>query len=162
MCIRDSDMLAGAGYGWYEISNWAAADDDRCRHNEAYWRSDDWWGVGPGAHSHVAGTRWWNAKHPAAWARRLTEGSPAAAREVLTVEQRHDEEVLLGVRLREGLPTATLGTAGRRAVAGLVADGLVDGRAAVAGRVVLTRRGRLLADTVVRHLLSEADEVARA
>ena len=151
------ELLAGAGYEWYEISNWAAGQHDRCRHNEAYWRGDDWWGIGPGAHSHVAGTRWWNVKHPAAWAQRLTEGSPAAAREVLTAEQRHDEEVLLGVRLREGLPTDVLAPGGRRAVAGLIADGLLDGRAAVGGRLVLTRRGRLLADTVVHQLLTDGE-----
>ncbi len=148
------ELLAQAGFDWYEISNWTRTARGRCRHNEAYWRSDDWWGIGPGAHSHVAGVRWWNAKHPAAWAQRLAEGSPAAAREVLTTEQRSDEEVLLWVRLREGLPTDRLAPAGRRAVAGLVADGLVDGRAAIGGRVVLTRRGRLLTDTVVHHLIA--------
>ncbi|MGO1167628.1 MAG: radical SAM family heme chaperone HemW, partial [Janibacter sp.] len=143
---------------WYEISNWSRTDADRCRHNEAYWRSDDWWGIGPGAHSHVAGVRWWNVKHPAAWAQRLAEGSPAAARELLTPEQRTDEEILLGVRLREGLPTDRLDPDGRRAVAGLVADGLVDGRAAIGGHVRLTRRGRLLADTVVHHLIAGTPE----
>ena len=152
------ELLAAAGYDWYEISNWSRTEAGRCRHNEAYWRSDDWWGVGPGAHSHVAGVRWWNVKHPAAWAARLTEGSPAAAREVLTDEQRTDEDVLLGVRLREGLPTERLTPDGRRAVAGLVADGLVDGRSALTGRVVLTRRGRLLADTVVHQLIAGVPE----
>lgn len=150
------ELLAAAGYAWYEISNWSRAPEGRCRHNLAYWRGDDWWGVGPGAHSHVAGTRWWNVKHPTAWAGRLAAGeSPAAAREVLDPEQRHDEEVLLGVRLVDGLPVDVLAPAGRRAVAGLVADGLVDGRSAVRGRVVLTQRGRLLADTVVGQLLAE-------
>ncbi len=152
------EMLREAGYDWYEISNWSRVRSGRCRHNEAYWRSDDWWGVGPGAHSHVAGVRWWNLKHPAAWARRLAEGSPAAAREVLTDEQRGDEDILLGVRMREGLPTERLTSDGRRAVAALVADGLVDGRAAIAGRVVLTLRGRLLADTVVHQLIAGAPE----
>ena len=152
------ELLVAAGYDWYEISNWTRTDRGRCRHNEAYWRSDDWWGVGPGAHSHVAGVRWWNVKHPAAWAQRLAEGSPAAAREVLTDEQRADEEILLGVRLREGLPLDRLSPAGRRAVAGLVADGLVEGREAIHGRVVLTRRGRLLADTVVHRLIAGAPE----
>ncbi|GAA1244138.1 coproporphyrinogen III oxidase [Janibacter melonis] len=151
------ELLAGAGYDWYEISNWARTPQDRCRHNLAYWRGDDWWGVGPGAHSHVAGTRWWNVKHPAAWAGRLDDGSsPAAAREVLTDAQRADEELLLGVRLVDGVATSALEPGARRAVAGLVASGLVDGRAAVGGRVVLTRRGRLLADTVVHTLLGGA------
>ena len=148
------ELLGAAGFDWYEISNWTRTERGRCRHNEAYWRSDDWWGVGPGAHSHVAGVRWWNVKHPAAWAKRLAEGSPAAAREVLTPAQRADEDILLTVRLREGLPTDHLSAQGRRAVAGLVADGLVDGRAAIAGRVQLTRRGRLLADTVVHQLIA--------
>ncbi|HET7762613.1 MAG TPA: radical SAM family heme chaperone HemW [Phycicoccus sp.] len=150
------EVLGAAGYAWYEVSNWARGDADRCRHNEGYWRGDSWWGVGPGAHSHVGGVRWWNVKHPRAYASRLAAGaSPAAGRERLTPAQRHDEEVLLGVRLREGLPLERLDEAARAAVAGLVADGLVEGAAAVRGRrVVLTLRGRLLADAVVRRLVS--------
>ena len=150
------ELLAAAGYDWYEVSNWARSEAHRCRHNEGYWRGDSWWGVGPGAHSHVGGVRWWNVKHPRAYADRLVGGvSPAAGREHLTAEQRHDEEVLLGVRMRAGLPLARLDDLGRAAVAGLVADGLLEGRAAVRDRrAVLTRRGRLLADTVVRTLLT--------
>ena len=148
-------VLAAAGYHWYEVSNWSRDASGRCRHNEGYWRGDAWWGIGPGAHSHVGGVRWWNVKHPRAYAARLREGSsPAAGRETLTAEQRHDEAVLLGVRLRDGLAVDALDAGGRRAVAALVADGLVEGRPAVADRqVVLTLRGRLLADTVVRRLL---------
>jgi oxygen-independent coproporphyrinogen-3 oxidase len=149
------ELLATAGFGWYEVSNWARTPQDRCRHNEGYWAEGDWWGVGPGAHSHVGGVRWWNVKHPNAFAGRLSSGqSPAAGRELLTDEQRYDERVLLGVRLVEGLPIADLRPEGREAVAGLIADGLVDGPSAMRPRrVVLTRRGRLLADTVVRRLL---------
>jgi putative oxygen-independent coproporphyrinogen III oxidase len=149
------EVLTAAGYAWYEVSNWASAPRFRCRHNEGYWSGGDWWGVGPGAHSHVGGVRWWNVKHPAAYASRLAAGvSPAAAREVLTDEQRLDEWVLLGTRRAAGIAVDGLETAGRDALAGLVADGLVDGRAAVGERQVrLTRRGRLLADTVVRRLL---------
>jgi putative oxygen-independent coproporphyrinogen III oxidase len=149
------EVLAEAGYGWYEVSNWARREDARCRHNEGYWSDANWWGVGPGAHSHVGGVRWWNVKHPNAYAARLGAGeSPAQGRETLTAEQRYDERVLLRVRLVDGLPLADLEEVGRLAVAGLVADGLVDGRAALRRqRVVLTRQGRLLADTVVRRLL---------
>jgi putative oxygen-independent coproporphyrinogen III oxidase len=155
-------MLAGAGYDWYEISNWARAADRQCRHNVAYWAGDDWWGIGPGAHSHVGGVRWWNVKHPAAYAARLGEGtSPAHGREVLTPGQRHDERVLLGVRLAAGLPLDVVRPPGRRAVAAMIAEGLVDGAAAVRGRVVLTRQGRMLADTVVHRLLTEDVEPAR-
>ncbi len=152
------ELLGRAGLSWYEVSNWSRSEDTRCRHNEGYWRGADWWGVGPGAHSHVGGVRWWNVKHPRGYAARLADGlSPAAGRETLSAAQRRDEEVLLGVRLREGLSDEVLDRRGRTAVAGLVADGLADGRAAVSEhRVVLTVRGRLLADTVVRRLLGMA------
>ncbi|WP_251151596.1 radical SAM family heme chaperone HemW [Cellulosimicrobium sp. Marseille-Q4280] len=170
------ELLTAAGLGWYEVSNWARTDDDRCRHNLAYWRGDDWWGIGPGAHSYIAaapsgttthpagapprdgrtGVRWWNVKHPRRYAALLEAGSsPAAGRELLTRGEAHLERVMLQVRLREGLDLSVLSTAGRHAVAGLVANGLLDGRAAVAGRGVLTLRGRLLADTVVREISDE-------
>ena len=127
--------LSAAGFGWYEVSNWARTQADRCRHNEGYWTDGDWWGVGPGAHSHIGGVRWWNVKHPNAFATRLNAGlSPAAGRELLTDEQRHDERVLLGVRLVEGLPIDVLSPAGTSAVAGLIADGLVDGPSALRPR----------------------------
>jgi len=149
------EILGAAGYHWYEVSNWARTEADRCRHNEGYWSDGDWWGVGPGAHSHVGGVRWWNVKHPNAFASRLNAGvSPAAGRELLTGEQRYDERVLLGTRLVDGLPVDELRPGGAAAVAGLIAEGLVDGPSALQPRrVVLTLRGRLLADTVVRRLL---------
>jgi len=148
-------ILGSAGFGWYEVSNWARTEADRCRHNEGYWLDGDWWGVGPGAHSHVGGVRWWNVKHPNAFATRLNAGlSPAAGRELLTDDQRYDERVLLGVRLVDGLPIDLLRPEGSEAIAGLIADGLVAGPSAMRPRrVVLTLRGRLLADTVVRRLL---------
>ena len=147
--------LSDAGFGWYEVSNWARSDADRCRHNQGYWTDGDWWGVGPGAHSHVGGVRWWNVKHPNAFATRLNDGvSPAAGRELLTDEQRYDERVLLRIRLADGLPIDDLRPEGRSSIAGLIADGLVDGPSALGPRrVVLTLHGRLLADTVVRRLL---------
>ncbi|WP_270887688.1 radical SAM family heme chaperone HemW [Pedococcus sp. 5OH_020] len=150
------ELLAGAGYGWYEVSNWARREDARCRHNEGYWADGNWWGVGPGAHSHVGGVRWWNVKHPNAYAARVNAGqSPAHARETLTEEQRYDERVLLGIRLVDGLAVGDLRSEGRTALAGLIADGLVDAPSVLRRRrVVLTRRGRLLADTVVRRLLA--------
>ncbi|WP_426566449.1 radical SAM family heme chaperone HemW [Angustibacter sp. McL0619] len=148
------EVLTGAGLGWYEVSNWSTSAATRCRHNVGYWQGANWWGVGPGAHSHVGGVRWWNVKHPSGYATRLAGGlSPAAAREILSADQQHAEQVLLGVRMADGLDLAVLDPGGRRAVAALVADRLVDGPAALAGRAVLTRRGRLLADTVVRALL---------
>jgi oxygen-independent coproporphyrinogen-3 oxidase len=144
--------LRAAGLEWYEVSNWSTGAGTRCRHNLLYWTGADWWGVGPGAHSHVGGVRWWNVKHPAAYAERLAAGvSPALAREVLSAEDRRVERVLLELRLRDGLPLDVLDAAGRAAVPDQVAAGLVD----VAGdRLVLTDRGRLLADGVVRDLLA--------
>jgi oxygen-independent coproporphyrinogen-3 oxidase len=143
--------LESAGFMWYEVSNWARHPDARCRHNELYWTGGHWWGVGPGAHSHIGGVRWWNVKHPAAYAGRLAEGvSPAAAREILDDETRRLERVLLEIRLREGLPAPTLDQHGLAAVPDLVARGLLE---AVAERLILTRDGRLLADAVVRELL---------
>ena len=152
------DLLAAAGMTWYEVSNWARTPVAACRHNLAYWRGADWWGIGPGAHSHIGGVRWWNVKHPRAYAARLADGlSPAAGRELLDGTDVRLERVMLGVRLSDGLPLDVLGAEARRAVASLVADGLVDGASALGAdgrgrRVLLTRRGRLLADAVVRTL----------
>ena len=145
------ERLSSAGLEWYEVSNWAKDEASRCRHNLLYWTGGDWWGVGPGAHSHVGGVRWWNLKHPAAYADRLAAGlSPAHAREVLDAESRRAERVLLELRLRDGLPTDVLDESGLAAVPGLVDRGLLTARD---HRLVPTRRGRLLADAVVRDLL---------
>ena len=146
--------LGAAGYDWYEVSNWARTPANRSQHNLNYWRSQDWWGFGPGAHSHVGGLRWWNVKHPAAYAQRLAAGeSPAAGRERPDVEAVTLERVLLESRIREGLALDRVPGASRTAVAGLIADGLVEPSDALRGRIVLTLRGRLLADAVVRALL---------
>ncbi|TDD65862.1 coproporphyrinogen III oxidase [Jiangella aurantiaca] len=151
--LADS-LLTEAGFDWYELSNWATTPGARCAHNELYWTGADWWGAGPGAHSHVGGTRWWNVKHPAAWAARLAAGeSPAHAREILDAETRRVERVLLEVRLGAGLDLSVLDDDGRKAASEVVADGLADPGAYTDGRLVLTRRGRLLADAVVRDLL---------
>ncbi|MFD1713882.1 radical SAM family heme chaperone HemW [Amnibacterium flavum] len=152
--------LGEAGYGWYEVSNWARLDAagqpdplHRSRHNLGYWRSDDWWGIGPGAHSHLGGVRWWNARHPAAYAERILRGdSPAVGRETLDDATRRVERILLQVRVRDGLAIDTLDADARIQVAGLIADEMVEAPAALRGRLVLTLRGRLLADDVVRRL----------
>jgi putative oxygen-independent coproporphyrinogen III oxidase len=151
------ELLTGAGLGWYELSNWARDVAARCRHNGLYWRGGDWWGVGPGAHSHVGGVRWWNVRHPTAWAARLASGasgavpgSPAAARELLSAETRRVERILLETRLVEGLPTSVLDDAGRSWLPDLRREGLIGAGDA---HVVLTRKGRLLADAVVRDLV---------
>jgi putative oxygen-independent coproporphyrinogen III oxidase len=149
------DLLTAAGLRWYEVSNWAASDQARCRHNGLYWTSADWWGVGPGAHSHVNGVRWWNVRHPAAWARRLAaHQSPAQARELLDSATRKVERILLETRLADGLDVAVLDDVRRAATDALAANGLLERDSLETGRIVLTRRGRLLADAVVRDLVA--------
>ena len=147
------EVLSGAGLRWYEISNWAAGEQARCAHNMLYWTGGDWWGIGPGAHSHVGGTRWWNVRHPAAYGARIAAGvSPGQARETLSSPERQLERVMLLLRLAEGCPVAILGPAGRVKAAGVVEDGLASPAAYADGRIVLTSRGRLIADTVTRAL----------
>jgi oxygen-independent coproporphyrinogen-3 oxidase len=151
--LAADETLGAAGYGWYEISNWAMSGPSRCAHNMLYWTGGDWWGIGPGAHSHVGGTRWWNVRHPAAYAARITAGvSPGQAREVLSGAERQLERVMLLIRLADGCPTAVLGPAGQANAAQVVADGLADAGALARGRIMLTRRGRLLADAVAQKL----------
>src|SRR3954469_23842498 len=102
--LAAEQALTEAGFTWYEVSNWSRGEQSRCRHNLLYWTGADWWGLGPGAHSHVGGVRWWNVKHPVAYAKRLADGaSPGHGRELLTDEDRHVEDVMLRVRLREGI-----------------------------------------------------------
>ena len=148
------DRLTAAGMNWYEVSNWASGPAAECRHNLGYWRDGDWWGLGPGAHSHLAGTRWWNVKHPARYAAALAAGeSPRAGGEELTGDERHTERVMLRLRLAEGLPLDLLDGPGRDALGRAGAEGLLE---VGADRAVLTRRGRLLADAVVHALLAGA------
>jgi putative oxygen-independent coproporphyrinogen III oxidase len=142
--------FSAAGLAWYEVANHAASPASRCRHNLGYWHSHDWWGIGPGAHSHLDGTRWWNVKHPSAYARKLAAGdSPMAGSEELTPDVRRFERIMLEVRLAEGLDLALLSPAGRAAADRLAADGALE---LADGRARLTLHGRLTADAVVRDL----------
>ena len=148
---READAtLAGAGLTWYELFNWASEDGARCAHNFGYWRSHDWWGLGPGAHSHVGGVRWWNVLHPARYVRATAaRTSPAAGRERLTADQRRTEETMLGLRLADGLELHGPAPSAPR----LAADGLLDPDALARGIARLTLDGRLVADRVARELL---------
>ena len=153
MYVLADQTLMAAGYRWYEISNWARSLDHHSRHNEAYWKSHDWWGIGPGAHSHIGGLRWWNVKHPSAYATRMEQGfSPAHARETLTPEQHHMERILLGLRMNSGIPTAWVGPEAPPLLAQWVSRGLLDGQALLSGRIVLTQSGRLVADLLAGEL----------
>jgi putative oxygen-independent coproporphyrinogen III oxidase len=157
---RSADAaLEAAGLRWYELSNWAAGESARCAHNLGYWRSYDWWGLGPGAHSHVGGVRWWNVLHPSRYASALRDGaSPAAGRERLTAEQRRTERVMLGIRLAEGLALSEPAPAAAR----LADSGLLEPTALESGSARLTLDGRLLADRVAVTLLSPPVSVLEA
>ncbi|OBF79559.1 coproporphyrinogen III oxidase [Mycobacterium sp. 852002-51163_SCH5372311] len=144
------ERLAAAGFAWYEVSNWSRPGG-QCRHNVGYWDGGQWWGAGPGAHGFVGTTRWWNVKHPNSYAGALADAMlPVAGFEQLGAEALHTEDVMLKTRLGQGLPLAALGADERRRAATLCADGLLVPEG---DRLVLTPRGRLLADGVVRTLL---------
>lgn len=144
--------LSTAGLNWYEVSNWSRPGGE-CRHNMGYWNGGQWWGAGPGAHGFVGDIRWWNVKHPNAYAARLHQGQlPVADFERLEARARHTEEVLLGIRLRDGLAPDALTDSERRRGQQAIADGTLT---VADGRLVLTERGRLLADAVVRDLLDD-------
>ena len=147
------ERLSAGGLDWYEVSNWAKPGGE-CRHNVGYWRDGDWLAIGPGAHGHLDGERWWTHKHPRTYAQSVLSGDPVAGRESVSDRDRHVELVMLGLRLAEGLPLAALGDVEQQRVPGLVADGLLDEEALADRRVVLTLRGRLLADGVIRDLLA--------
>lgn len=139
-------MLTENRYSWYEISNWAK-ENKECQHNLNYWKGNNWWGIGPGAHSHINGVRWWNQKLPKNWRECLDKDqSPALAREILTNEQIRNEEVMLLSRLKIGINKADFD---QKNVEKLIADKLVRD---VSGKLELTLEGRLLADVVFRQL----------
>src|SRR5579875_538935 len=143
-------LLQAAGFDWYEVSNWSRPGG-QCRHNLGYWDGGQWWGAGPGAHSYVGATRWWNVKHPNTYAQLLAGGAlPVAGFEQLDAAALHTEDVMLKIRLRDGLPLDLLDADEQERSAVAVADGLAMREG---DRLVLTDRGRLLADAVVRSLL---------
>jgi oxygen-independent coproporphyrinogen-3 oxidase len=151
-------LLAEAGYSWYEISNWSKTEDLKSNHNLAYWTGQDWWGYGPGAHSHLGSVRWWNHKHPLSYANLLEKNvSPAAGREQLDRETAALERILLESRTSAGMSIEQikkLQPGSELAISQLIADGLIEGSQAIAGKLLLTLKGRLLADAVVRALSS--------
>jgi len=139
-------MLTENGYSWYEISNWSK-ENKECQHNLNYWKGNNWWGIGPGAHSHINGVRWWNQKLPKKWRESLDQHqSPALARENLTNEQIRNEEVMLLSRLKSGINKANFD---QKNVDKLIKDKLIN---EVSGNLELTLEGRLLADVVFRQL----------
>jgi len=146
------ELATNAGMNWYEVSNWSLTGGE-ARHNIAYWHSNDWWGIGAGAHSHVQGVRWWNVKHPTTYISKLSSGeSPMLEDEVLTTEQLRFEEILLRIRLSSGLPLAFFTEAELAILNSYLAQGHLDEMAWQSGELKLSISGRLLADQIVRAL----------
>lgn len=147
------DLAAADGLTWYEVSNWARAPRFRSRHNLAYWRGGDWWGIGPGAHRHRDGMRAWNVKHPSRYAAHLAEGElPAQEHEELTAADRELERIMLELRIADGLDAAAVPQRNRHQIPVHVERGHLDPEQAARGRLALTRAGRLMADAVIRDL----------
>lgn len=158
-------LLAEANMRWYEISNFAKVLDEEVstagdelvnasQHNLAYWQDWNWWGYGPGAHSHWGNLRWWNVKHPTAYAGRVgAKKSPGYAGEQLDASTRHLEKVMLGLRTAQGLEAAPELEGTER----LVREGMLNAESLEKGRIVLTLDGRLFADYVTRVLLGWGD-----
>ena len=149
MYLLVDQMCEEAGLTWYELSNWSKPGHE-CRHNIAYWQNKNWWGLGPGAHSHVDGKRFWNLKHPTTYKQKLFAGeSPILDSELLTAEQIKDEAILLGIRMREGLEIALLQPHQLEVLSEYRHNGFVEINE---DRVLLTPTGRLIADRIVREI----------
>ena len=142
-----------AGLNWYEVSNWSKTGSP-CRHNVAYWQVANWWGAGPGAHSHIDGRRWWNVKHPTAYRERIKNSlAPMQEQEILTPEEKSRETIMLLIRLPGGLKREVLDNAQLACIEGYVASGDIDPKDWDLGLVTLTQQGRLIADRIVRDLV---------
>lgn len=142
-----------AGFNWYELSNWAKPEGE-CRHNIAYWEGADWWGLGPGAHSHLNGKRFWNVKHPTAYRERLeAKQSPIMDSEELTSEEMESERVMLEIRLPRGLEKSSLSSASLARLESYLTGGQISQEQWDQGRISLTISGRLMADRIVREIL---------
>ena len=142
--VAVDEALGRAGLRSYEVSNWARPGHE-CRHNLLYWAGGDYRGIGCAAHSHAGGRRWWNVRTPERYIEAVRSGhSPEAASETLGPAERRRERLQLALRTAEGVPTDALADEDRPALEGLVEDR--------GGRVVLTRRGRLLCNEVALRL----------
>jgi putative oxygen-independent coproporphyrinogen III oxidase len=140
------ERLAAAGYEHYEISNWAKSGH-RCLHNLGYWEGRPYLGLGAGAHSYRDGRRWWNVRPPQQYLEMAEGGSPpVGGDECLTPDERRLEQLLLGLRLANGIPETWVGA---HRADGFVAEGLAE---RAGGRLKLTDRGLLLANELVLSL----------
>ena len=147
------EKFTKAGFNWYELSNWAKAGGE-CRHNIAYWQGSNWWGLGPGAHSHIDGKRFWNVKHPTAYRERLISStSPIMDSELLSDSEKESERVMLEIRLPEGISKSSVTSAALLRLESYLTGGQLSAQDWELGRISLTLSGRLMADRIVREIL---------
>ena len=150
--VADKEFSA-AGFEWYELSNWAKSGS-LSKHNLAYWLGDNWWGAGPGAHSHLNGKRFWNVKHPNLYKERvLANQSPVADSEVLEELQIESERLMLSLRLPSGVDKKSLNELQLAELSSYVESGHLDQANWNQGRATLTLDGRLIADRILRQIL---------
>jgi len=150
--VADKAFTA-AGFEWYELSNWAKSGSSS-KHNLAYWLGDNWWGAGPGAHSHLNGKRFWNVKHPNLYKERvLANQSPVADSEVLEELQIESERLMLSLRLPGGVDKQSLNELQLAELSSYVESGHLDQANWNQGRATLTLDGRLIADRILRQIL---------
>ena len=151
--IMADQAFTSAGFNWYELSNWAKPNSES-RHNIFYWLGKNWWGAGPGAHSHLNGKRFWNVKHPNLYKERIIKGESAVAEfENLESVQIESERLMLSIRLPSGVEKSTLNDKQILDLAGYVESGHLDQANWNLGRATLTLDGRLIADRILREIL---------
>ena len=146
-----ANRLEEAGFEWYEVSNWAKPGGE-CRHNLLYWRGGNWWGAGPGAHGYVNRFRYFNVKRPEKYNTMLADGVlPIDGSETITDEGSHFEQIMLGLRLKEGIPRRWVAEGAQGVVDKHVRGGVL---AEENGRIFATDSGRLLIDGVITDILA--------
>ena len=151
--LMADQAFSKAGFTWYELSNWSKANGES-KHNSAYWLNQNWWGVGPGAHSHIDGKRWWNVKHPNLYKTKITNNeSPVLDQEILEPIQIESERLMLSIRLPSGVSKESLSSEQLKILQPYVESGALDLNNWSAGSVSLSLNGRLIADRIVREIL---------
>ena len=153
MYLLVDSMCEAHGMSWYELSNWSKVNSES-KHNLAYWLGKNWWGAGPGAHSHLNGKRFWNVKHPNLYKQKIEANeSPVADSEELEELQIESERLMLSIRLPSGVEKSTLNEQQILDLSGYVESGHLDKGDWNNGRATLTLDGRLIADRIVREIL---------
>lgn len=151
--IMADKAFTTAGFHWYELSNWAKPNS-QSKHNLAYWLGHNWWGAGPGAHSHINGKRFWNVKHPNLYKQKIQANETVILdSEVLKGSQIESERLMLSIRLPQGLEKNTLNNQQILELTDYVNSGHLDQENWNLGRATLTLDGRLIADRIVREIL---------